>query len=306
MIRLLLIAEDTSQMINRNYFYLEQELSRLVHVMLWRKSGHIDYILKQLDARPDFILILNDIDRQMKPIIKGLAHVDIPTGLFINDVHRFVSLRRNYIQKNNIDYLFPVVRNKCLEVYPEFQNKMEWFPHFVNIELCKDYRLKKDINLLMIGAVNELYPLRQRIINTYQGRADFVYHPHPGYHHFNEEEQQEKMIGKNYAKEINRSKILFTCPSKLHYPVIKYFEALACKTLLLAPTFNELEDIGFIPGIHFVPIDEHDFEQKAAYFLSHQTEREQIAEQGYRFVRKHHSVQQRTNQLIEKIECILQ
>nr|QRZ20116.1 glycosyltransferase family 1 protein [Virgibacillus sp. AGTR] len=305
MINLLFIAKDTSKMINRNYFYLEQELKNVVHLTIWRKPGHIDYILRQLETRPDFILLLNDIDRHMSPKIKGLAHIDIPTGLFVNDVHRFISLRRNFINKNNIDYLFSVIRDKFLTLYPEFQDKMEWFPHFVNIDVCKDYKLKKDFNLLLMGAVSDTYPLRQKIIKTYEGNADFIYYRHPGYQSFRGKEQ-EKMIEQNYAKELNRSKLFFTCPSRHNYPVLKYFEALACKTLLLAPTFKELEDIGFIPGVHFVAIDENDFEEKAAYFLAHETERKQIIEQGYRFIHQHHTVQHRAQQLVKKIEKILQ
>lgn len=305
MLHVLFIAEDTSSQLNKNFNYLEQELTSLVNVTIWRKPGHISYILKQLDISPDFILLLNDIDKQMSPMIKGLSNIDIPTGLFVNDVHRFTNLRRNYIAKNNIPYLFTVVRDKFIETYPEFKNKMEWFPHFVNIELCKDYQLKKDINLLMMGAVNDFYPLRQKIMKSYEGNADFVYHSHPGYRNFSEKEESQNFIGQMYAKEINRAKILFSCPSILNYPVIKYFEALACKTLLLAPTFKELEDLGFIPGFHFVPIDENNFKEKAAYFLENETQRQKIVEQGYNFVHQRHTVKLRTEQLVGKIESIL-
>ncbi|ASN04433.1 glycosyltransferase [Virgibacillus necropolis] len=305
MINVLFIAEDTSSLLNKNFYYLEQELSNIVNLTIWRKPGHISYILKQLPTRPDFILLLNDIDKEMSPMVKGLANIDIPTGLFINDVHRFTSLRRNYIAKNNISYLFTVVRDKFIETYPEFENKMEWFPHFVNIELCKDYGLEKEINLLMMGAINDFYPLRQRIIKSYEGNTDFVYHHHPGYRKLSEQEEKQHFIGQLYAKEINRAKILFTCPSILNYPVIKYFEALACKSLLLAPTFKELEDLGFIPGFHFVPIDENNFKEKAAYFLANEAERQKIVEQGYNFIRQKHSVKRRTQQLVKKIESIL-
>lgn len=306
MINVLFIAEDTSKLLDKSFYYLEEELAKVVNLTLWRKPGHISYILQQLSTRPDFILLLNDIDKDMSPMIKGLANTNIPTGLFVNDVHRFTNLRRNYIAKNNINYLFTAVRDKFIETYPEFTNKMEWFPHFVNIELCKDYGLKKDINLLMMGAVNDYYPLRQKIVESYKGDADFVYHSHPGYRKFDGKEENPNFIGQKYALEINRAKIIFTCPSVLNYPVTKYFEALACKTLLLAPTFNELEDLGFIPGFHFVSIGEDDFKEKAAYFLTSEEERQKIVNQGYNFIRQRHSVKLRTEQLIKRIENILE
>ncbi|SES93163.1 Glycosyl transferases group 1 [Salinibacillus kushneri] len=305
MVNILFIAEDTSGLLYKNFSYLEEELSKIVNIKIWRKSGHIRSILKKIEMAPDFILILNDIDRRMSPVIRGLAHIEIPTGLFVNDVHRFTKLRKNYVDKNQISYLFPVVRDKFIETYPEYRKKMKWFPHGVNIELFRDYGIEKDIPLLMTGAVNNDYPLRQIIVEAYEGQPGFIHHRHPGYRRYREEEEKQYMIGKQYAKELNRAKIMFTSPSVYYYPVLKYFEALASKTLLLAPTFKELEDLGFVPDVHFVPIHKHNFKEKAAYFLKNEEERIKIAEQGYQFVRNHHSIQVRARQLVKKIEYIV-
>ncbi|HLR66608.1 glycosyltransferase [Virgibacillus alimentarius] len=302
---LLFIAEDTSKGLDKNFYFLEQELATRLNVMVWRRGGHIDWILKQIPYQPDFILLLNDIGNRMSPMIKGLGNVAIPSGLFVNDVHRFTSLRRNYIHKNKIPYIFPVVRGKFIETYPEFEHKMQWLPHFIHPDLYQDYGLKKEIDLLMMGAANDFYPLRQKIIKTYKGDSKFTYHPHPGYRTFREKEEKRLFIGTRYAKEINRAAIFFTSPSVLYYPVAKYFEVLACKTLLLAPTFRELEDLGFIPGYHFVPIDEYNFKEKAAYYLENRAQRQKIAEQGYHFVHKEHTIGLRGKQLVKKLERIL-
>lgn len=301
----LFIAEDTSRFINRNFYYLEQELSRLINLTLWRKSGHIHQILKQVNPKPDFILLLHDMGHKLSPQIKGLGNSDIPTGLFVNDVHRLIGIRRNFLDKNKIPHVFTIVRDPFLETYPEFKHKMEWFPHFINTEVNKDYGLRKDIDLLMMGAVNDVYPLRKKILKYYSGDQRFVYHAHPGYREFTGNEVNQQFIGHRYAMEINRSKVFFTCPSVLHYPVIKYFEALASKTLLLAPSFKELEDLGFIPGYHFVSIDETDFQDKAEYYLENEKEREKIVEQGYQFICAKHSVKVRAEQLVKIMERIL-
>lgn len=305
MMNLLLIAEDTSRGINKNFHYLEEELKKLVNLLIWRKPGHISHIFKKMPARPDFILILHDMEQRISPMIKGLANTNIPTGLFVNDVHRLTNMRRNYIEKNKIDYLFPVVRDKFIDTYPEFKSRMEWLPHFIHPGLYKDYGLQKDIDLLMMGAVNDVYPLRQKILTYYSRDERFVFHRHPGYREFHREEEQQNYIGYTYAKEVNRAKIFFTCPSIFYYPVIKYFEVLACRTLLLAPTFRELEDLGFIPGYHFVPINEHNFKEKAAYYLQNETERQKISEQGYHFIHQNHTVNIRAHQLVKRIKSII-
>lgn len=305
MLHILFIANDTSNQLFKMYDYLERELKKSANVTIWRKPGHIDYIMRQLPTKPDFILLLNDVGEQMEPLIRGLARTTIPKGLFVNDVHRFVKLRKNYITKHKIDYLFTVTRDKFKEIYPEFIDKMKWFPHCIETDIYKDYKMKKDIPLLLLGAVNDFYPLRQQIVKAYESDPNFVYHAHPGYKTFSKQEEKRLLIGSKYAKELNRAKIVFTCPSVFYYPVIKYFEVLACKSLLLAPTFLELEDLGFIPNDHFVPIDEKNFMEKASYYLANETKREQIVENGYRFMRKTHSVKIRTEQLIQTIENIL-
>jgi hypothetical protein len=304
MINLLFIAKDTTSLIIKNYSYLEAELRKITNLMLWRESGDIKDILDQVPAKPDFILILNDL-AGFGPIVNGLSDINIPSGLFVNDAHRFGQIRREYINENNIRYLFSVVRNLFFKKYSHFKDRFIWFPHFINPEIYRDYGLEKQIDMLMIGAVNKGYPLRMIIKNYYQTNPNFVYRSHPGYKPFSKEIENQLLIGDNYAKEINKAKIFFTCDSVLKYPLLKYFEVPACKTLLLAPTFLELEDLGFIPSTHFVPINESDFAHKANYYLENEEERNRIIQQGHDFILQNHTVEIRAKQLVENIETIL-
>ncbi|KGX89268.1 glycosyltransferase [Pontibacillus marinus] len=303
MLNLLFITKDTSNLIFKNYFYLEKELKKLTNLMIWKESGNIKDILEKLPARPDFILILNDIGG-FGPIVDGLEETEIPAGLFINDVHR-LRMRDSYIKKNNIQYLFSVVRERFYKEYPFYKDRFIWFPHFINPAIIRDYKLSKENDMLMLGVITNLYPLRKIIKNYYNNNQGFVYKMHPGYRNFSNQEQNELLLGENYAKEINKAKIFFTDPSTLEYPVLKYFEVPACKTLLMAPTFPELEDLGFIPGVHFVPITENDFSSKAQYYLENEQLRNKIIEQGYNFILNNHTIQIRARQLVDKIEEII-
>jgi len=302
---LLFIAEDTSDFIDKSIHYLEEELAKLTNLIVWRESGRIEKILDTISIKPDFILIVNDISFKMSPVVKGMHSIDIPTGLIVNDVHRFTEQRRNYIRKNNIKYIFSVIRDKFYESYPEYKNKMIWVPHCINPTIYKDYNLAKDISLLMIGAVNDTYPLRQTILKSYKRNSDLIYHEHPGYQPLEKFKESFFYINEKYAKEINRAEIFFTCPSIFNYPLMKYYEVLACKSLLLAPTFKELEDLGFIPGIHFVAINEYNFKEKARYYLNNDYERKKIVCQGHKMVHQNHTIQIRAQQLVEQIKKII-
>lgn len=300
---LLFIAKDTSSYIDRNYSYIEGALAKHVQVTVWRKSGHLQSILKQLSVAPDFILIVDDIGKKMEPIVHGLSTTLIPSALFVNDVHRFTEKRRQFLRKNQNTYVFSVTRDSCFASYPEFADRIRWLPHFVEPRIFKDYQLEKEYELLLLGAVGAAYPFREHILKTFATDPHFMYRHHPGYT-FDYKDHGE-WVGRRYAMELNKAKLFFTCPSIYGYPVKKYYEALACHTLLLAPSFKELEDLGFKPGTHFIEVGEENVAEAAAYYLHQQRERELVVRQGHSFIHQNHSTAVRTKQLIEQIEKIL-
>ncbi|MCQ6280423.1 glycosyltransferase [Bacillus sp. EB600] len=306
MLNLLLIGKDTkNNTFNESVYHVEKELSQKTNLAIWRDSGQIKDILKQIPFTPDFILIQNDIGGSLKPVVNGLSEIKIPAGIFIEDVHRFINRRREYIKSNNIQYIFPNYKRIFFKIYPEFKSRFCWFPHHINSEIFKDYGLPKEIDMLLMGAVNGGYPLREKIVKQFKKDPRFVYHRHPGYRKYTEEEKTQIFVNEKYAMEINRAKIFFTCGTARKFPVMKYFEVPGCRTLLLAPQLKDLDDLGFIPGEHYVRITKDDFYKKAEYYLKHEDERNRIADQGYQFVQTQHTTKKRVEQLITKIEEIL-
>jgi len=278
------------------------KLSEYSELKVWHDAADIRYILNKLDFEPEFIL-LNDFRPHMLPKITGLSTINIPLGIIVEDLHREIEDGKKFFFENNIKHIFSICRDKFYKSYPNYKYNVYWFPHWVNIDVFKDYGLKKDIDYLLMGAIaKEHYPLRNRILNVMQKEAGFAYNKHPGYKNIKE---GNALIGERYAKEINRAKIFFTDGGIYNYPVKKYYEVLACKTLLLAPTFKELEDLGFIPEVNFVDIDENNFLEKAKYYLEHEEEREKITENGYNMVRSKHSTEMRVIQFIKTVQDIL-
>lgn len=285
-------------------------------VRYWHQDGNIHDILKKLSWKPDFILHYDNAwGSQLAPKIKGLEKVNIPKGYIVIDVHYSPNERKKFIEKNNIDLIFSVTKSPFLETFPQYKNNFSfsWFPFSINPEIFKDWNLEKNTNFLLMGQVYDKnknmtntpigkYPFREAVLNKLRNTDGFVFHSHPGHH---VKKSAKAFLNEKYAKELNRAKIFFTCGSKYNYPVLKYFEALACKTLLLAKPVPDLYELGFKDGVNFVACNESDFYEKAIYYLENEEERTRIVENGYHFIHSNHTNDVRAKQFIKNIEDYL-
>lgn len=278
-------------------YYFSQELGKIVNLTVWHDPGDIHDILARISHKPDFILLA---DMKESPAITGLSALRIPFGVVMHDLHYRKDDRKRFLTDNGVRHIFSIYRDRFYDWYPEFADRMRWLPHYVNPHIYKDYGLQKDIEMLLIGTVHpNYYPLRTAILKRMKREPGFVFHRHPGYW------RQTRMMGETYAREINRSKIFLTCNSAFGYTVAKYFEVLACRSLLLAPSSNEILDLGFVPGVHFVEIDEHNFYEKARYYLAHDKERKKITDQGYAMIHRNYPMSRRAAVLTDMIREIL-
>ncbi|QHT62177.1 glycosyltransferase family 1 protein [Paenibacillus lycopersici] len=304
-LKLLIITRDFSRHMERSFYYFQQELLAYADIALYHKDDDISFILKHLPFEPDFIL-LNDLRDTHCPRIEGLSRLSVPWGIIMHDLHFNIKERKAFIRHHRVPVIFSMYRNAFIQLYPEFISKMRWLPHFAHASIFRDYREAKSIEVLLMGYVErKYYPLRLQMLDHYRGRTGFVYHEHPGYVHF--QNQTNAWIGENYAKEINRSKIFLSCDSILHYPLRKYFEIPACNTLLLAPSNQDLLDLGFEPGKHFDSISEDDFRDKVDFYAAPRNQAivTKIARQGFEFVHRHHTSAVRAAEFIRMIQSII-
>lgn len=260
-------------------------------------------MINRLNFTPDFIFF-DDVVWN-KPL-HGLKYVNIPKGILFWDIQRDQEKFRRFVYENDIDIIFSFYRDAFKTYYPELLYKFRWLPNYVNIEEFKDYQLNKEIDFLLMGAVDEYtYPLRYKIDIGMSGYPGFVHNQHPGYRDYGQEEEVKSLVGKYFSMEINKAKMFFTDDSRYKFPIAKYFEVPASKTLLLASGSKELEDLGFIDGETFIEINEDNYLEKALYYLEHEEERNDITERGYQMVRKKHTSTIRAEQFIEYIKDYL-
>lgn len=304
MLNILVLDYDFSNSYYKNSFYLWNELKKISNCVLLTPTQYnpvlkLDDIVDMCPFKPDFIIINEFVNFHHNWSLKDLEKGNIPIGYMPHDIDASVDIRRKYLQQNKLSLIFPLYKNSFLRHYPEFADKLRWLPHHVNTEIFKDYDSIKDKDALLIGRVKQpLYTLRQKILQKMEGHPGFVYFVHPS----DQDSSKVSWVeGEAYARLINQSKIFFSCCSTLNYPLLKYFETLGCRTLLLADTCSDLTELGFIPGEHFVEINEHNFYEKFLYYINNEVDRNRIATNGYHFIRNNHSTMIRAQQLVSYI-----
>ncbi|WP_413381872.1 glycosyltransferase [Alkalihalobacillus sp. 1P02AB] len=303
-----------------------QALEKIATVRYWHEDGDIKEIINFMKFEPDFILHY-DIAwlYGLGPKITGLEQVNIAKGAYVIDLHWEPLKRIEYITNNKVDLIFSPTKNPFLKVFPQFKEKLCWVPWAINQDVMKDWQQPKDIQSLLLGLVHttpeELeekkipvpktipakgrYEFRDQVLKRMLGEEGFVFHPHPG-HRVKEEEGN--FVNQAYAKEVNRAKIFYTCGSRNltgGIAVLKFFEALACNTLLLAETNEDIEELGFIDGKNFVACTVDDFYEKTMYYLRNEKDRQIITSNGYQFVHQNHTIEHRAAEMLEAIKRVV-
>jgi spore maturation protein CgeB len=288
-------------------FDMIKALEDITNVYYWYEDGYLPDILKQLPVKPDFIFHY-DIGwyHFLAPHITGLHETTIPKGAFVIDSHFGEDIRKSYFDSNQIDLIFSVTKTHFLNTYPEYEEKFRWLPWSINPEVFKDWKLEKSIDFLLMGLLDDPqiggYPFRKAVLQKMKDEKGFVHHAHPGH---NIGYNDGAIINEAFAQEINRSKIFFTCGSQIGYPVLKFFEVLGCRTLLLAESNQDILELGFKDGVHFIACDRTNFYNKAAFYLEQEEKREQIANNGFHFIHTNHTNEIRAKQFINEIKAFL-
>lgn len=109
----------------------------------------------------------------------------------------------------------------------------------------------------------------------------------------------KRIIHKQYVRAINRCRIAVTSNNIFKSLSMRYTEVLACGGFLLADKPNDFELLGFEDNKHLVLYNGiKDLKNKVQYYMNpnHNAERQKIANQGMKFVRKNHSCKVRAQQ----------
>ncbi len=302
-ITILFLTRRFHNRVNKSTEYFISELQKQCTLYIWENDGELSEIINQLPHPPCFIL-LNDYKPDYTPRIRGLKNTSIPVGTILHEIKYKPYRRRLFYERENIRYIFTHYRDAANRIIPELRERYIWMPHYVPLDIFRDYGEERDINCLMMGIlIQRVYPKRFAMYKQLLNYPGFTYHNHPGYGELPTDSNH--LTGINYARALSKAKIFVTCDSVEKLPLMKYFECLACKTLLMGTGSEELKDLGFVDGETFVEVDEHNVREKVTYYLRHEEERKQIIDKGYKLVVERHSVVKRVEEFLFTINKII-
>ena len=189
--------------------------------------------------------------------------------------------------------------------YPQFagSKKLVWLPHSASPEFMLRRNEHPENSILLSGAINDHYPLRQQMKALYERRSyPIAYHRHPGYHCGYDHDENDD-VGKGYAWKINKHRVGFTDSLRYRYVVAKYFEIPATGALLLADAAvsGPLREIGFEENKHYVPVSKENLEEKIRYVLdeANHEELDEIRRRGQELIMQKHKTSDRAKKINE-------
>lgn len=265
-------------------------------------------IVKKLD--PDYILLEGFFPPRVN--WKNLDKVKIPKAIVISDPHLDFKNKLEYVMKNKIDLALFVckfsMKNPLVKRLVEKEKiDCKYLPWSVDIDVFKDYKLPYKNDVISSGAISKkFYPFRYEIRKRLSKIPDikFCMPEHAILDLRRGKPIAKVLIRENYAKFLSQSKIFIFGSGIFNYPLMKYFEGMACNTLVMAPMPKDGKDLHFIPDKNFIEINRRNYLEKIRYYLKHEDERRQIALFGMETIKKYHTVQIRTNELIEYLNGV--
>jgi hypothetical protein len=228
--------------------------------------------------------------------------IDIPIILGLEDLHGYVpGFLEKVFGRMPISAIFTKYYFPYLSRYGDkYKVPVFHWPHCAG-EIHKDYGLKKEWGALHIGTMGGDYKLRTKI---YEELLNMPY-----FHRIDRQPNslgtKAWPIGEEYARVLNKAKIVFNCSSRFQYVVAKFFEIPACRSLLVSDNPTDLERLGFIPDLHFIPIYPAIGVKKTMdYWLNNDKKRQEVTDAGYEFVHKEHMAINRAEEFLLYCETL--
>jgi len=204
-------------------------------------------------------------------------------------------------------------------VFPEYSDKHVFFPHcFVPHENWVSIRYNETpkMKCLFTGRVGNRYDIRNQFLKKvlvdrkleeitdlckdfrakrYLKRTCSYYHDLPFFN-------TNQIVKDDYISLINDHFCSIVGSTFRKHLLGKFFEYPAGGSLLIADRFKDLDQAGFIPGVHYVEITINNVADVVKDVIENSDQYEHIRKAGFEFVRANHNINVRMEFFNKKIQ----
>lgn len=314
--KILWLATDRSNRVAKIFDPLREEVSKIVSVDTVLKklptiAGQYIKMIKGGLSEPSVINVKKASEYDLVMVDAPFAftqekwrRIRTKKAVLFEDQHGF-NLELTKMFKNfNFDCFFTRYNNILLRHSHLSNSKVMWLPHSIDENIIKDYKMKKDIDALMVGTIQKInYPIRYNINKELSNEKWYKRIKRP-VETFNEEKKWP--VGKDYAKLLNSSWICFSCLSVFKYPVLKFFEIPGCKSALFSDYDPQLKKLGFIRNKSMVDLEGKlgNLKNNIEKYLKDKNKLIDISNAGYELVHTKHTSKKRAEDFLNKVDKI--
>lgn len=234
--------------------------------------------------------------------MEGHDKVTVPKILSYNEAYAIKGVTKEVTESKTDIVIFHYLNT--MKDFPHLHSACQMIniPHCVEKNIFKDYHLPKCYDILFTGAHGKnFYPLRSRLYKMIKkgcfNKCIVKIREHPGKRIDTVDTQVIE-----YAQDINKAKLVFTCSMTLKNAVAKYSEIPACNSLLIGDLPDERHEF----FKEFLVEITNEMSDKAivdvvSYWLSHTKEREERARRGMALTLSNNTQEHYTKKVIETL-----
>lgn len=281
------------------------------HYMLCLLKLDFVKIISFRDLENKYFNCINLLIHNYKNLLKFNNFVSDNDKLdLIKNINIFV-FRMGSIHQHCVDLKFKYnvisTYSYALNLYFNNYSHNYWIPYMLRYKV--NYN-KNPINKVLVSGAKSptksnisIYPNRDIMIEKSKTNNNLIYFRRP-YIPKDAILSNNDPFGKKYIHLLSSYKVCFTDDSIDDRPYIlaKFFEIMSSGSLLLTTNKNTkkyFEKLGFFDGIHYLSTSIEDIDSKIEYVLDDKNREliDKIRESGYKQVYKHHTIENRTQQL---------
>lgn len=335
MLNILYMTENFQDVVRQDaLYYLEQEVGKNANCRWagigWpyhRLNESIDRTVRRVMPNADWVIYF-DFGAQFRRTPTNIPPKNkrgYKVGAYIVDLHRHPSKYVRRLNNSGVDVALmttirlgkQLVNGTPQSISPNYYIDHLEIPFFhmapcINPEIYKPIVGKKQFDASLLGAKSPLYyPLRQLMwdelpsLANKEGWKTLIRDTPPGKaldKNISRLAKEGYFVGEKYATALALSKVFLFGTSSFKYPLMKFYEGMACGTCVVADVPLSAEELHLIPDWNFVAVDKSNWKEKLKYYVKHDGEREEIAQRGYETVMKYHTAEVRAKQLVRFLE----